>query len=162
MPAYKPLADRFWAKVRKSEDIDGCWGWSAATSRDGYPWIRISQEDGMAHAHRLSWELHFGPIPDDLYVLHSCDRPVCTNPKHLFLGTQQDNMNDMQRKGRRGERGGARGEASGSAKLTESQVLEIRRLYAMGNTSQAKLAKQFSMSVTPISLIVRRATWKHI
>lgn len=86
---------RFWAKVRKS---DGCWSWLATTDNDGYGKIKVSSKDGLAH--RFSWQLHFGPIPKGMRVLHTCDNPPCTNPKHLFLGTNQDNTRDAIAKGR--------------------------------------------------------------
>lgn len=87
---------RFWSKVRKSK---GCWIWTAAASGVGdygYFW----SGSAMVRAHRFSWELHNGPIPEGLKVLHACDVPLCVNPSHLFLGTMQDNSDDMVQKGR--------------------------------------------------------------
>jgi hypothetical protein len=93
-------ADRFWAKVLRS---DGCWLWSACVDEHGYGSFVRLQEDGshrLEGAHRVAWELTHGPIPDGLRVCHHCDTPPCVRPDHLFLGTQADNMADMQRKGR--------------------------------------------------------------
>jgi hypothetical protein len=117
----------------------------------------------MAHAHRISWEIHFGDIPDGLYVLHTCDNPPCANPVHLFLGTQRDNIDDMLRKGRSAYgHPGRQGEKAWMAKLTDDQVREIRSLYEVGRISQLALARRYGITQTTIGSIVRRATWKHI
>ena len=92
---------RFWAKVAKTED--GCWNWIASKRHKGYGAFCYHREDGtlvQGRAHRYSWEIHNGDIPDGMFVLHSCDNPACVNPDHLFLGTNQDNVDDMMRKGR--------------------------------------------------------------
>jgi hypothetical protein len=95
----KPVADRFWALVRKSPDPDGCWEWVGRIAKDGY---------GQLRAHRFAWTLLHGPIPEGQHVLHKCDNRKCV--RHTFLGTQQDNMDDMVSKGRSatGERNGMR------------------------------------------------------
>ena len=82
----------FWRKVQRD---DGCWMWTAGRDGDGYGSYRNKR------AHRVAWQLTRGPIPDGLVVCHSCDNPACVRPDHLFLGTQQDNIQDMLRKGRR-------------------------------------------------------------
>lgn len=101
----RPLGDRFWPKVQKS---DGCWLWVAGgDSATGYGRIRLGRA-GTKHelAHRVAWQLTFGPIPDGLWVLHHCDTPRCVRPDHLFLGDCSDNMKDAATKGRmvKGER----------------------------------------------------------
>jgi hypothetical protein len=89
------VEERFWAKVRKG---DGCWEWNAA-KRLGYG--KFAYEGKVIDAHRLSWLLHFGPIPEGMLICHRCDNPPCVRPDHLFLGTRADNTHDMDAKGRR-------------------------------------------------------------
>lgn len=92
-----PLIDRFEAKVERCP-MSGCWLWTDAPNGSGYGRIFTGGRDVMAH--RVSYEMHCGSIPDGLQVLHRCDTPACVNPAHLFLGTHDDNMADMKRKGR--------------------------------------------------------------
>ncbi len=114
----------------------------------------------MVYAHRVSWELHHGPIPDGLCVCHTCDVRTCVNPAHLFLGTTAENLADMHRKGREGH-GGAKGILNSSAKLTANQVREIRTLYAQG-VIQCEIAQQYQVTQATISEIVLHKTWQHI
>lgn len=93
----KGVEERFWDKVTKTET---CWTWSAKKDKNGYGRFSPSGETSQLPAHRFSWELHNGPIPEGLLVCHHCDNPECTNPSHLFLGTPQDNMTDKVLKGR--------------------------------------------------------------
>lgn len=151
----KPLADRFWSKVRKA---DVCWRWSGQTDSDGYGRLRVSKRPvRRLLAHRVSWTLAFGPIPDGLYVLHRCDTPPCVRPDHLFLGTDADNHRDAVSKGRQ-----ARGERSGSAKLTAEHVQAIRARYAAGDGTMASLAREYGVGSPSISNIVTGKTWEHL
>lgn len=82
-----------------TEPNTGCWLWTAAAGIYGRIGLG-SREDGWEHAHRVSWMLYRGPIPEGMHILHRCDIPLCVNPNHLFLGTHGDNMRDAVRKGR--------------------------------------------------------------
>ena len=95
----RPLAERFWPKVQKG---DGCWIWTAGGDRTtGYGRIRIGTRGTLqALAHRVAWELTYGPVPEGLIVCHHCDNPRCVRPDHLFVGTYVDNMRDAEAKGR--------------------------------------------------------------
>jgi hypothetical protein len=86
---------RFWDKVKKT---DGCWNWVPGNERYGKLKATGSRKNVLAH--RMSWEMHNGPIPDEMHVLHTCDNTRCVRPDHLFLGTHQDNMDDKVVKGR--------------------------------------------------------------
>jgi hypothetical protein len=97
----KPLEERFWPKVNKTAP-NGCWEWTACTNELGYGWIAAGTRQGRhLKAHRVSYALAFGEVPEGMSVLHRCDNPLCVKPSHLFLGTQADNMADMIRKGRK-------------------------------------------------------------
>jgi hypothetical protein len=76
----------------------GCWGWAGSKTRQGYG--VLFSKGKMIYAHRLSWIIRFGPIPKGMLICHHCDNPECSNPEHLFLGTQSDNLLDMHKKWR--------------------------------------------------------------
>lgn len=90
------LRKRFWAKVHKTND---CWIWIGGKMTAGYGSFWVSPEHGKDGAHRVSYEMEYGPFDPDLFVLHNCDNKPCIRPSHLFLGTQVDNMQDCARKG---------------------------------------------------------------
>ena len=162
-----PIIDRYLAKVDKSGGPDACWPWTGSRDK-GYGQIHAGPQPGVARnsrkplkTHRFAYELEFGPIPDGMSVLHRCDNPPCCNPKHLFIGTQADNMHDMDEKLRRitPDRKGAR---HGMARLTEDDVRDIRRRYSTGTVTQAALACHFRVTQAQISSVVLRKSWSHI
>lgn len=146
--------DRFWNKVDKK---NGCWTWKGYLDKDGYGNFLFNGK--LIRAHRFSWILEHGEISDKkLYVCHHCDNPPCVRPDHLFLGTNQDNMLDMIKKGLMFWRGSR----NSQAKLKEEQVLKIREMYSTGEYSQQKIASIFGVNQTLIGFIVRRVKWQHI
>jgi len=157
-PPSNPVK-RFWQRCNRSGGINACWEWTAAKSSDGYGEIRVNNK--VTKAHRLCWEIYYGLIPEGMFVCHRCDNKSCVNPKHLFLGTPKDNMTDMRAKGRARYIRGQWGENHRDAKLTESKVLEIRRLKSRG-VSTGELSKAFGVSTVQINAICRRQYWKHI
>lgn len=186
----RPLTERFWERIDRSNN-DGCWSWRGGKDASGYGTLVGGVLEGQSgkylKAHRVSWELHYGPIPDGLFVLHRCDNPPCCNPKHLFLGTAGDNIRDAVAKGRtaKGERNGtrlhperlARGDRNGThlhpdrvlrgeglpqSKLTDDQVVAIRQRFAQGGITKTDLAAMYGVDRGTILHIVTRKTWAHI
>lgn len=149
-----PIVDRFWLKVHKTGT---CWIWRGTIMSSGYGQISLGHPSTPGskrwRAHRFSWELHFGPVPDGMVVCHKCDTPACVNPWHLFLGTQKQNVHDAIRKGRRN--------AFGHQRLSEDDVLVIRRQAAQG-ISRQDIARAFSVAPNTVSGIVHRRSWAHL
>lgn len=148
-----PWEQRFWSKVRKSDD--GCWEWTGSLDKNGYGQVWIGGK--YRKPHRVTYELTFGNICDGFFVCHKCDNPACVRPDHLFLGTIRDNNNDRTRKGR-----SARGEKVWTCVLTAEKVSEIRRRYEAGNVTQRELASEYGVRQTTIGRIVLRQTWTHV
>jgi len=158
---------RFWAKVQKAES---CWEWIAARYLSGYGHFAVTKRLHTS-AHRFSWTLANGDVPDGLFVLHTCDNRTCVNPGHLFIGTQQDNMDDMRRKGRgaTGDRNGARlhperivrGEDCKNARFTEPDVIKMHDMRTRGFTLD-EIARTFGSNFSQIGTILRGGAWSHI
>src|SRR5690606_26360550 len=125
--AKRDIYERFWEKVLIRSD-EACWEWQATRNNKGYGLFTISAAVGKQLAHRFSYETRHGRIPVGLSVMHSCDNPRCVNPAHLSVGTHQENLRDMARKGR-WRNSGVRGESVGTSKLTDEQVIAIRQAY---------------------------------
>jgi hypothetical protein len=142
------LYERFERKV--SPDASGCWMWTGAVNAAGYGVMRsVGKRNHFAH--RLSYELHTGPIPDGFLVCHTCDRPGCSRPDHLFIGTHVDNAMDMRVKGR-----AAKGEAR--SKLTERDVALIRA----SNDTSSSIGVALGVTRTTVDRIRHRKTWTHV
>lgn len=153
----KELKDRFWEKVDQSAGPDNCWPWTAGRGRYGHFKFRGHQ----VGAHRFSYLMVRGPIPDGLLVCHTCDNPICVNPRHLFLGTPLDNMLDKVAKSRESHKGPRKqieGTRNGMAKLTPEQVRSIR-----GRADSRKIiAAEFGVSLSLVSAIRNNKIWKHL
>ena len=159
---------RFWSKVNKT---DGCWEWAGKPNEKGYGRFGVNYR--VIFAHRFSWLITHGEIPDGLFVLHRCDNPICVRPDDLFLGTKADNNADMRAKGRAApmprtpnagrfqSNGRMSGEHHHLAKLTAEDVLYIRQLRANGVRLRV-LAQHFGVSEANISQIAKRKVWKNI
>jgi len=132
---------------------DGCWLWEASRNKDGYGLTSV--QGASVSAHRASYEIHVGKIPDGICVLHTCDVPACVRPDHLFLGTHTDNMRDMYAKGRQPDQ---RGEGNPNARLTENTVREIRA--APGK--QRTIAAKYGITHGMVSMIKNRKKWRHL
>ena len=151
MPKNMPIEQRFFQKVDKTNGE--CWIWTGARMGKGYGKIKFGNR--IIGAHRLSYLLHKGIIPEKIDVCHKCDNPICVNPTHLFLGTRKDNVQDMIGKNREGW-----GEKSGHNILTLDQVIGIRKEYSSGKFTQRFIAKKYKVDYRIINDIVKRKTWK--
>ena len=153
----KTTEQRFWEKVDKSGD---CWEWTGAKNDSGYGFIRNGD---MERAHRFSYELAKGEIPANMHVLHSCDNPGCVNPKHLSIGTHQDNVQDMmdKQRGNRHHGNHVKGEEVHTAKLTESDIREIRKMN-IKRGDITSLAIRYGVSPKNMSRIIHDEIWKDV
>ena len=142
-------AIRFWKYVRKEKS---CWLWIGRLDCKGYGRFSLTRTKTVL-AHRFSYTLHVGPIPNGLCVLHHCDNPPCVNPEHLWTGTQGDNVADRDQKGRT---------ATPGAKLTVIQVKEIREQFRRGLPLHNGLAKQYGVAQATICAIKLGQTWKNV
>jgi hypothetical protein len=148
------VVERFWARVSKGS---GCWNWCGNTTPNGYGSLSAGKRGaGNFLAHRLSYQLAFGPIRQDAVIMHVCDNRLCVRPSHLRQGTQKENIQDALKKGRML---GPRGVAQGRSKLTEGQVREIRQALLEG-VRQRVLAGRFKVSASTISMIGSRRRWE--
>lgn len=154
-PPKQTLEERFWAKVEKRDGDKACWVWQAGRDKDGYGVFSIPKGErerfGMSpdakhtSAHRVSWILLNGLIPDGLFPLHSCDTPSCVRPEHLSLGTQSQNMQDRI----------AHGEIA-TKKITMEDARDIRRRLKYGKgkgVTQKTMAMEYNVSVSLIQRI---------
>ncbi|MCK9496739.1 MAG: HNH endonuclease [Dehalococcoidia bacterium] len=158
------FADRFWSKVDQNGPIPEhvpslgpCWVWTASRNK-GYG--QFNRDGRPVPAHRVSYELAHGPVPDGLFVMHRCDNRACVRPEHLAPGTPAENTADMDNKGRRINVPQV-GESHGCARLTEEEVIEIRRRVSTGEKSRL-VAADYGVSRETVSAIKTGRLWKHL
>jgi hypothetical protein len=157
---YCSLECRFWSGVDKSAGIDECWPWTWAIAKSGYGCITVALGK-LRTTHRVAYEMVNGPIPPGKYICHRCDNRACCNPAHLFAGDPADNTSDMWSKGRQHSYATMqKGEARHNARLNAEAVREIRR--RAGGESKSALARNYGVSITAITAVIKRKTWKHI
>lgn len=149
-----PDLDRFWKKVLKTES---CWLWQASRDACGYGAFWLNNV--VMPASRASYILFRGPIPEGLYVLHTCDNPSCVNPDHLIVGSQTDNMQDCVKKGRKHM---PAGHEHYLAKLTKEQVVKIRELSVSGLYTQKHIGQLMGIAQPTVSAVVVRRTYKNV
>ena len=158
---HKPIEGRFWERTVETES--GCWEFPTRTKRSR---PNVYYEGKVWRASRLAYTLARGPIPDGLLVCHHCDNGHCIRPSHLFLGTHKDNAVDMLMKGR-----GSPppliprpGELSPMAKLTESQVRQIRAMHVPWSHKfgSAALGRMFGVCRQAVDDIISHKNWKHV
>lgn len=144
----------FWSRVIIDPNT-GCWIYEEPRHTQGYGLLGVHGE--QYYAHRVSYTIHYGPIPYKMEVCHSCDNPPCVKPKHLFLGSRKENAYDSVRKGRQDPRDG---ENNPAARLTWSDVEWIRKVYLLeAEFTQANLAKLFGVTNATISNVINNRTW---
>lgn len=178
MMTEKDIA-RFWSKVNKDgpipphrQELGKCWVWVKGKFSFGYGAFWIIPQRRNETAHKLSWMMVNGPIPDGKWILHKCDNPACCNPAHLFEGSHQENIDDMIKKGRQAK--GAthfsatspekvvKGESHHKAKLTESDVCEIRKRKVSFGEANKTIARDYGVTRQLIRMIVVGKIWKHV
>lgn len=160
----KLAAERFWSKVQKGTP-DECWPWLESVNDDGYGRIKITAPGNTPRAqfeasvHRVAWELTHGrPVAEGMVVRHSCDNPPCCNPAHLIEGTQADNVDDRERRGRSYRK---LGEEAPRAVLTEALVHQIRDMTRAG-MKRSEIRDALGVSWSAVDGVVRGKFWQHI
>lgn len=174
---FKPGGEFRISKATKSEKLERlkqsfekhvirqeeCWDWKGPLDKGGYSIMSCKRQLGSDRGHRASWIIYKGNIPKDKVVCHKCDNPICTNPEHLWLGTQKQNNDDKIKKGRAiyTKPPLKKGIENGASKLKEDQVKEIKELLKT-DMSQSEIGKKFDVSKTTIYRIKHGKNWSHI
>jgi len=165
----KSVEERFWERVDKTNRDDNCWVWLGSKDKDGYGHLMYKGRRWQG-AHRVSWEMVNGEIPEGICICHECDHPWCVNPDHLFPGTSQDNTHDRMVKGRsaKGFCNGqythpekrCRGEHHPRARYSWVEICEIRERFSAGGVTRGQLAREYSTDTTNITRILKGDVWK--
>lgn len=157
----KSVKRRFDNRYEIDEET-GCWEWTGyVKEQTGYGEMSVNAESEGAH--RISYRLHNGEIPEGSWVLHKCHNPPCVNPDHLYAGDVRDNVKDAIEEGSFHHDGQMkRGEENRHAKLTEDDVRNIRSQYESSGKTMSDLAENHGTSLTNIFHIVHRNTWQHV
>lgn len=151
--ALRTLEEAFWGHVTPG-DPNECWEWKGATDQRGYG--LFGSKGRSYRAHRLSYEIHHGPLAPGMLACHTCDNPRCCNPDHLFQGTIKDNNLDKVRKGRQ-----SFGERIGCSKLKEADIPQIRSLYASGIT-KTEIARRYGVAMPTVAGVISGRYWSHV
>lgn len=146
---------RFWSLVEKADPFQ-CWLWIGFIHQQGYG--QLNRRGTTLWAHRFAWAITNGVIPKGMSVLHTCDVRNCVNPAHLFLGTLDDNMKDMVRKGRQNRRWGA---GNSNARLSEEQVIQMRTRMDAGESIRS-IATEFGVAWNTAWCIKARTRWQRL
>lgn len=154
------LPDYFSERVLKHPGR-GCWEWQGPLNNKGYGMMYVREFGRRSTSHRASYEFHFGPIPNGLWVLHKCDNPKCLRPSHLFLGTPKDNFHDMLEKGRLNRTTQPRGEENCNATITTERVVGLRRDYVAGLPLEHLIAT-YGVTENSIHDYTSGRSWKHL
>jgi len=147
----KDTIDRFFSKVDKTSNPNGCWDWLGLKHPFGYG--RFCANKQIYLAHRLSYIIAYGPITSSQCLLHKCDNPQCVNPEHLQIGTRRENARDRDKKNRT-----TKGQQCYNTKFTDQEVFEIKN----SGLSIRELAKKYNSNYQTIWSIKKNVNWKHI
>jgi len=145
--------------VDRTGGPEACWPWQGGCDPKGYGHVRAERVNDLAH--RVAYTLTHGAPGEGLWVLHHCDNPPCCNPAHLYAGSPGQNSADMVARGRAGKSGRA-GEANPASKITATDVRAIRARYAAGGVAALALGREYGLSQTTVSAIIRRKIWRHV
>ncbi len=153
---FKELFQQSYDIVQRAYETP-CWEWKFYRVQDGYGQVRYKGKD--LGTHKLSWMLHKGEVPDGFKVCHHCDNPPCVNPGHLFVGTNKDNIDDANRKGRLARLAGS---LNGWARMDEARVSAMRKEWVPYKMPAWKLAEKYGLSLTQTERILRHEAWAHV
>lgn len=145
---------RFWSKVVRTE---GCWIFTGSLTHNGYG--RLSANGHTYRAHRVAYEVSVGAVPDGMCICHKCDNRICVRPDHLFLGTDIDNIQDRNQKGRQ-----CKGSGHHSTKLSEEDVIYIRTVYKPHHPKcgASALARMYGVTHHAVLCVISGRSWSHV